>query len=127
MTHPDPLGRTTWVFPGGFLPPRSTGDEPERTSRDELCVLNTGTQDAQVELTVFYEHEDPVGPYPFTVAGRRVRHVRVNDLVDPLPVPLGLAYGVVLHASRPVVAQLTRVDSRDGLSTAMAAGFPVQG
>lgn len=126
MSRPEPLGHTTWTFPGGNIPAESTGHEPERTSRDELCLLNTSPETAEIELTVFHADRDPVGPYPFTVAGRRVRHVRVNDLINPQAVPLGEPYGIVLHSSVPVVVQLTRLDTRDGqLSTAMTPGLAI--
>jgi len=119
-------GARTWVFPAGHVPAESTGHEPEMTSRDELCVLNTSDEDADVELEVLHEDAEPVGPYPLVVRARRVRHVRVNDLVDPQAVPLGVAYGLVLRSSVPVVAQMVRVDTRrGGLTTTALPGLPV--
>ncbi|KGM08962.1 sensory rhodopsin transducer [Cellulomonas bogoriensis] len=122
------LGHRTWVFSGGNIPPRSTGPEPEMTSRDELCLANTGPVTTEVQVTVLFEDRDPVGPHRLSVPGQRVRHVRVNDLIDPYPVPLGVPYGLVVRSEEPVVAQLTRLDTRDGqLATAVAAGTPVLG
>lgn len=122
------VGARCWVFPGGHIPPRSSGPEPERTSRDELCLLNEGAETAHVELTVLFDDGDPVGPYRLDVTGRRVRHVRVNDLIDPQAVPLDRAYGLVVRSDVPVVAQLTRLDTRDGhLSTSVADGFHTEG
>lgn len=120
------LGSRVWAFPGGHIPDRSTGEEPEFTSRDELCLLNTGENDADVEMTIHHVDGDPVGPYPLTVQAGRVRHVRINDLVDPQAVFPGEPYGLVVRASVPLVAQLTRLDTRrGGVSTAIAPGYVV--
>lgn len=121
MTHD--LGETCWAFAVGNIPAQSSGPEPEFTSRDELCILNTGSDAADLSITIYYEDGDPVGPYEARVAGERVCHLRVNDLIDPHAVPLGVPYGVVVESSVPVVVQLSRVDTRGGrLSIALASG-----
>lgn len=128
MNGTEALGRRTWVFPGGHIPATGTGPEPEYTGRDELAVLNGGSEPARLELTVLYEDRDPVGPYPLRVAARRVRHVRINDLIDPQAVPLGVPYGLIVRSDVPVVAQLTRTDTRrEALTTAVAPGFGHEG
>ena len=122
------LGRRTWVFAAGHVPERTTGHEPELTSRDELCLLNSAGADARVELTVYHPDRDPVGPYRLTVPARRVRHVRINDLIDPQAVPLGVAYGLVLDSDVPVVAQLRHLDtSQAALGVAITSGLAVDG
>jgi hypothetical protein len=121
------IGHKTWVIPGGQIPETSIGREPEFTSRDELCVLNTGDRDAHVEVTVYYADRDPVGPYRLTVAARRVRQVRFNDLIDPLAMPLGTVYAAMLRSDVPVVAQFTRVDTRQtALAVCTMLAHPVQ-
>jgi hypothetical protein len=118
------LGATTWVFSGGNIPVRSTGPEPELTSRDELCVLNTGDDDAQVELVVYFQDDEPSGPYRLVVGAQRVCHHRVNDLIDPHAVPLGVPYGLVVSSDSPVVVQLKQVDTRQAaLATSSTLGF----
>ncbi|AVZ38177.1 MULTISPECIES: sensory rhodopsin transducer [unclassified Dietzia] len=117
-------GRTLWVFPGGNIPSTSTGPEPEYTSRDELCILNVCETDASLEMTVYHSDGDPVGPYPVQVAAQRVRHVRVNDLIDPQAVFLGEPYGMVIRSDVPVFVQVTRLDTRrGGLSGMTTMGF----
>ncbi|GGH47930.1 sensory rhodopsin transducer [Microbacterium album] len=118
------LGTTTWVFSAGNVPPQSTGAEPEFTSRDELCLLNTGDADTHVELWVYFEDRDPSGPFPITVGARRVCHRRINDLIDPHAIPLGVPYGLVVQSDAPIVAQLTRLDTRKAeLATSTTLGF----
>lgn len=106
------LGARVWGFAAGNVPVGSTGHEPEFTSRDELCVLNTGPKDAQVELTVHHADRDPVGPYRLEVGAGRVCHTRINDLIDPEAVPLGVPYGLIVRSDVPVVVQLSRLDTR---------------
>ncbi|WP_428961210.1 sensory rhodopsin transducer [Micromonospora fluostatini] len=106
------LGARTWVVPGGHIPFPSTGPEPEFTGFDQLCVLNATDSEAELELTVYYEDTEPVGPYRLRVGARRVRHVRVNDLIDPEAVRLDRPYGCVLRSGVPVVVQFLRQDTR---------------
>jgi hypothetical protein len=121
-----PIGRRMWAFSGGHIPLISTGEEPGDTSRDELCVLNTHTAQAHLELTVYYEDRDPVGPYALRVPARRVRHVRFNDLIDPQAMPLDTPYAAVISSDVPVVVQFTRRDtSLEANSIATTLAFPV--
>ncbi|MBF9128916.1 hypothetical protein I0C86_07950 [Plantactinospora sp. S1510] len=106
------LGGRVWVVPGGRIPFPSDGDEPEFTGFDQLCVLNTGDETAELELTVYYPDQEPVGPYPIEVGARRVRHVRLNDLVDPEAITLGRQFGCVVRSQVPVVVQFVRQDTR---------------
>ena len=105
------IGAKVWAIPGGHMPLLSSGAEPRDTSRDELCVLNAGHLNVQVELTIYYEDREPVGPYRLKVAAQRVRHMRFNDLIDPQALPLDTPYAVLLVADHPVVVQFTRHDT----------------
>lgn len=120
-----PIGKERWVVPGGFVPTDSTGPEPEMVGHDVLCVLNAGGELASVEVRLQYAddvtpEENVAGPYLLTVAPRRVRHVRVNDLIDPYAPPLGEAYAAVVEASHPVVVQFSRLDSRKAENATMS-------
>ncbi|MEV6694431.1 sensory rhodopsin transducer [Micromonospora sp. NPDC051196] len=106
------LGARMWVVPGGRVPFDGTGPEPEYTSFDQLCVLNTGDAEADLRLDFYYEDTEPVGPYRLVVGARRIRHVRVNDLIDPEAVRLDRPYGCVLRSPVPVVVQFLRQDTR---------------
>ena len=75
-------------------------------------MLNAGVIVAFVEITIYYSDRDPVGPYKLTVPARRTRHVRFNNLRDPEPIPRGTDFSSVIRSDVPVVAQHTRLDSR---------------
>lgn len=106
-----PAGRKVWAIPGGHIPLRTTGPEPEETSSDTVCLLNTGDRDAAVEIRVYYEDREPVGPYRLTVPARRTRHIRFNDLIDPEPIPLDTDFAAVVISDLPIVVLFARKDT----------------
>ncbi len=106
------LGKKTWVIAEGYIPPYGHGHEPEFISHETACMLNSGDQDAHVEITIFYKDKDPVGPYKVTVAAQRTLHQRFNDLEDPERIPRNTHYSSVIKSDVPIVVQHTRLDSR---------------
>ena len=82
------------------------------TSHETVCILNANDEDANVEITVYFTDEDPVGPYEVTVPAERTEHVRFNDLEDPRPIPVATSFASVIESDVPVVCQHTRLDSR---------------
>lgn len=106
------IGRNCWVIPEGYIPAYSQGPEPQFTSHETACLLNTSDQDAQVEVMIYYSDRDPVGPYRVTVPARRTKHLRFNNLNDPEPIPLDTDYASVFESDVPIVVQHTRLDSR---------------
>ena len=106
------IGRTLWAIAEGYIPGESTGPEPQMTSHETACILNTTDQDAHVEITIYFSNREPAGPYRITVGARRTKHVRFNDLRDPEPVPRDTDYASVIRSDVPIVVQHTRLDSR---------------
>ena len=106
------IGKKTWVIAEGYIPEYGNGKEPEFTSHETACILNTSEEDAHIEITIFFSDKDPVGPYQLTVEARRTKHLRFNDLKNPEPVPRGTDYASVIESNVPVVVQHSRLDSR---------------
>ncbi len=106
------LGRKHWAIAEGYIPNGSHGPEPQMTSHETACLLNCGDQDAHVQITIYFADREPVGPYPVLVPARRTRHVRFNDLHDPMPIPHDTDYASVIESDVPIVVQHTRLDSR---------------
>jgi len=113
------IGRRTWVIPEGYIPENSTGPEPAMTSHETVCLLNTSDRTAGVAITVYFPDREPVGPYRLEIPPRRTRHVRFNDLDDPEPVPRGTDDASVIISDVPLVAQHTRLDSRQAENALM--------
>jgi hypothetical protein len=108
----DAIGKRRWAIAEGYIPAESHGAGPAFTSHETACILNASDRDAQVEIMIYYHDREPVGPYRLTVAARRTRHVRFNDLRDPAPIPRATDYSSVITSDVPIVVQHTRLDSR---------------
>ena len=78
----------------------------------DVVVSPVRGADGQVDITFFFSDREPVGPYRVTVPARRTRHVRFNDLADPEPIPHDTDFSSVIRSDVPIVAQHTRLDSR---------------
>jgi len=107
-----PIGHRRWAIAEGYVPGRSNGPEPQFTSHETACLLNTSDEDAHVEITVFFSDREPIGPYRLAVPVRRTKHVRFNELEDPEPIPVDTDYASVIESDVPIVVQHTRLDSR---------------
>ena len=106
------IGHKRWAIAEGYIPGWSNGPEPQFTSHETACLLNTSDEEANVEITVYFEDREPAGPYRMTVPARRTLHVRFNELDDPEPVPTDTDYASVIESDVPIVVQHTRLDSR---------------
>lgn len=119
------IGARVWAIPGGLIPVESRGEEPRFTSRDEVSILNAGAADATIEITAHHPDRAPVGPYAIAIAALRLRRFRVNDLIFPEALELGVPYALVLRSNVPVVVQFARFDSaalQRTMFSALAAG-----
>lgn len=106
-------GKKRWMFAAGHIPLQSTGREPAFTSHDKIAILNTSNHRAKIMLNIFFEKDDPVLQYQLEVSARRVKKIRINDLIDPLPVPLDTPYALSLDSSEEIIVQFSRMDTSD--------------
>lgn len=114
------IGKRIWVIAEGYIPSSSTGPEPQMTSHETACIINTGSKQAQIELMIYYEDRDPVGPYKIKVPAGRTLHLRFNDLEDPETIPKDTDYASVLISDIPIVVQHTRLDSRQNANALLS-------
>jgi hypothetical protein len=103
-----PIGKKKWAFSGGDIPLKGTGKEPEFLSCDKISILNCSDSEANIEMTIFFAENPPSGSYKIVVEPQRVKKFRVNDLIDPHAIPLGVPYGMFMESDVPVVVQFTR-------------------
>ena len=115
----DAFGHTRWAIAEGWIPDYSHGPEPAMLSHETACLLNASDEDANVEITLFFEDREPAGPYRLTVPARRTLHLRFNELDDPEPVPRATDYASVIESDIPIVVQHTRLDSRQAENALM--------
>ena len=118
--NPAGIGRCTWAIAEGYIPPESSGPQPEMLSHETACILNAGDAPAHVSITIYFADRDPLGPFETVVPPRRTHHLRFNDLDDPQPVPRGVDYAFVITSDVPVVVQHTRLDSRQAANALLS-------
>lgn len=120
------IGARFWAIPEGYIPSESHGPSPQMTSHETACLLNATDSDAHVQITIYFTSREPIGPYNVVVPARRTKHLRFNDLTDPMPVPRDTDYSSVIESDVEIVVQHTRLDSRQAenalLSTIAYAG-----
>lgn len=120
------IGRKRWAIAEGYIPSESTGPAPELTSHEACCILNAASEEAQVEITIFFEDRDPVGPYVFVVPPQRTKHLRYNNFADPAEIPRDTPYSSLIQSNVPIVVQHTRLDSRQSANALLSTiAFPV--
>ena len=119
------IGHRLWAVPDGYIPGQSNGPA-EMVSHETVSVLNTGDQDAHLEITLYFGDRDPAGPYRQTVPARRTRHIRLNTLEGPGPLPPATDYSYIVESDVPVVVQHARVDSRQAENAlGLVMAFPI--
>lgn len=107
------LGQRIWAIAEGYIPGQSVSSSRELVSHETACILNASDQAATIEIMLYFEDRDPVGPYRLKVGAHRTKHLRFNDLADPEPVPRDTSYSSIIRADVPIVVQHTRLDSRN--------------
>ena len=65
------MGHRRWVIAEGWIPDGSTGPAPAMTSHETACMVNTGDEDAHVEVHVLFTDREPAGPYRDDARTRR--------------------------------------------------------
>jgi len=119
------LGKKTWVFADGDLPPHPEGmGEPK--AHEALMVVNNGNKDAKITLTILFEDKEPKTDIHLTVPAKRVNCFRMDFPVgeEQFQIPFG-QYAVVLESSVPVVCLYGRLDRRPDMAYYPVAGFSV--
>ena len=92
-------GHQHWTISNGWIPP--IGDET-------VGFLNVSSEEAHVQIFIYYGSRDPVGPYRLTLPAKRIRRVRFNCLTDPEPIPRGTDYAGTIDSDVPIVIQHAR-------------------
>lgn len=114
-----------WYIPDMYWPEGTCGEQ--YVSHESICVLNTGDEDAAIQLTLYYEDCEPIGPLACQCPARRTHHIRMDKLVLPEGghILRGVPYAAVVESSVPITVQYTRVDTtQPELALMSAMAFP---
>ena len=123
MNYPS-HGHTLWIFPDGYIPPTSTG---ELESHESVCVLNTGSEQANIQISIFFEDRDPLVCEAVCVPGRRTKHIRTSSLHQNGDyIPKGVPYAMTVLSDIPVIIQYSRLDATQSANALMTTlGYPI--
>jgi len=109
-------GKRQWFVPDTFLPADSSHGA---TSHEAACLLNTGSHEAHLRFTFFFEDRDPIGPVELRLEARRTRHIRLDDpaSIGGVEIPRGVPYAYAVESDVPIVLQHSRLDTSAGAYT----------
>ncbi len=125
MVMAEAIGHCIWAIAEGYIPPSSTGTTRQLVSHETACILNTGDEDARIEVMVYFADREPAGPYILEVPARRTRHFRFDEFDDPERIPADTDFSSLFVSSVPIVVQHTRLDTRqEALALLSTIAFP---
>ena len=90
------IGQKYWTIADGWIPP--LGDET-------VTFLNVSPLEAHVQVFIYYNDRDPVGPYRLTVPAKRMTRVPFNCLTDPELISRATPYASTITSDVPIVVQ----------------------
>lgn len=111
-------GARVWLIPDGFLPQESSG---ALESHEAICILNTSLEEAQVQVSVYFENREPITGIDVFVPAERTRHVHLErpEQVGGATIPRGVPYALRLESNVPVTVQHSRMDTSQEALTLM--------
>ena len=115
-------GAKTWFIPDGYYPTISNGVFP---SHEAICVLNPGKEDANIEITLYFEDRSKMEGFKAVCKAERTNHIRMDKLKDEEGngVPAGVAYAMMVVSNTEIIVQYSRMDTTQAemaLMTTMA-------
>lgn len=121
-------GVRTWLVPDGYLPAALDDGQPLQ-SHEALCVLNTGSEEAQLRFDFFFEDRPGIMDVPVTVTGQRTLHVRLDrpEQLNGTELPRDVPFATRIRSDRPIVVQHSRLDtSQLNLALMTTIAYPVR-
>lgn len=110
------LGKKVWVFADGDLPPHPAG-VGDPIAHEALMVVNNGSEDAQLSVTLLFEESDPKEGLTLVAPAKRVSCFRMDHKIwgDDYLIPPG-QYALIIESNVPVVAVFGRLDRRQDVA-----------
>ena len=119
-------GARTWMIGDGYWPEVDTPGH--YVSHEAICLLNTGRDDATVQIVLFFEDRPPQDGFFVTCAAQRTVHVRMDKLRDQdgNGVPRGVPYAALVHSDVPIMVQYSRLDTtQPNMSLCTTVAYPL--
>ena len=118
-------GSKVWFIADGYYPTVSNGLYP---SHEAICVLNSGTKDADIDITLYFEDCDKMEGFKAACKAERTNHIRMDKLISisGQGVPKGVPYAMMVRSDVPIIVQYSRMDTSQAemaLMTTMACAI----
>ncbi|HZJ58094.1 MAG TPA: sensory rhodopsin transducer, partial [Clostridia bacterium] len=102
MGNTKPGGECIWYIPDCYYPEITT--EGHYVSHEAICVLNTGLEDANLSITLYFEDREPLTDFKAECRAERTNHIRLDMIVDEKGngIPKGVPYAVMVESNVPI-------------------------
>jgi hypothetical protein len=113
-------GARVWIVPDNYLP-TPLNDGQAYQSHEALCVLNTGTEDAELRIDFYFEDRAPIKDVRVQVGAERTLHIRLDrpDHLNGTELPRDVPFASRIRSNVPVVVQHSRLDTTQPNMTLM--------
>lgn len=104
-------GHFAWVVPDGWLPPE--GGEGDLINHESLMILNTGNEDAQISIDIYFDNKAPVKDLSVKVAAERIKAIRLDRPEElGFSIPRATQYALRIKSNVKIIVQYGRMDVR---------------
>lgn len=102
-------GKNVWMIADGYMSDTVKG---EYVSHEAICVLNVSGQDANINITLYFENDEPMRGIKAVCKNDRTNHIRLDKVVteDGKKIPRNTPYAVLVESDQPIVVQSSRLD-----------------
>lgn len=103
------IGKKEWIIPDGFM---SDTKSDTYVSHEAVCVLNLNDSDANVEIEIYFEKEEPLLGFSAVCEAKRCNHIRLDKIAskDGIKIPHEVPYAIYVKSNVPIVVQHSRMD-----------------
>lgn len=102
-------GKKTWLIADGYMSDTKTD---KYVSHEAVCVLNLSGCEAEINLTIYFEDEEPMRGFSTKCAPERTNHIRLDKIRnnEGKAIPKEKSYAVLVESNTPIVCQHSRMD-----------------
>lgn len=102
-------GKKVWMIADGYMSNTEKGD---LVSHEAICVLNLSGEDAHIDITLYFENDEPMKGLHAVCKNERTNHIRLDKIVadDGRKIPKDTPYAVLVESDQPIVVQASRLD-----------------
>ena len=103
------IGKKVWVIADGYMNHTQKGNFE---SHEAVCVLNISGKVAQIEITVYFEDQDPISGFRAVCENNRTNHIRLDKIINDIgeKIPYEKPYALLVKSDVPIVVQHSRMD-----------------